>query len=129
LLGVYLLGVGSAVGLILHGIVPAVDSQESSRQLAAVLTREGFSGEPIFIYGLSRRVEYGLNFYLNTRTKIIYSEEELEYPKRGSFFLLTTPSADIESLFPLARSESQSSFNQQRIVRMSRRSPFELEGS
>jgi 4-amino-4-deoxy-L-arabinose transferase-like glycosyltransferase len=129
LLGVYLLGVGSAVGLILHGIVPAVDSQESSRQLAAVLTRQGFSGEPIFIYGLSRRVEYGLNFYLNTRTKIIYSEEELEYPKRGSFFLLTTPSADIESLFPLARNESQSSFNQQRILRMSRRSSFELEGS
>jgi 4-amino-4-deoxy-L-arabinose transferase-like glycosyltransferase len=127
LLGVYLLGVGATVGVILHGIVPAVDFQESSRQLAAVLTREGFSGEPIFIYGLSRRVEYGLNFYLNTKTKIIYSEEELEYPKRGSFFLLTTPSADIESLFPRARRESQCSFHQQRIVRMSRRSPLEPE--
>jgi 4-amino-4-deoxy-L-arabinose transferase-like glycosyltransferase len=121
LFGIHLTGVLLAVLLITEQIVPRVDAVESSRQLAGVLQRQGFSREPIFIYGLSRRVEYGLNFYLNTRTRLIYSESDAAYPEQGDVFLVTPTHVEAESVLPSARTLSQTEFLSQKIVRMTRR--------
>ena len=124
LLGLYVVGSGIMVLMILHGIVPKVDALESPRELAAVMKKKGFSGEPIFIFGLSRRIEYGLNFYLDTETEIIYSEGDVDYPQQGGFFLVTEPSVDPEILLPQAKTESDFRFYEQKIVKMNRRVPL-----
>jgi len=121
LFGIHLAGVGLAVLLITERIVPSVDAVESSRQLADVLQRQGFAGQPIFIYQLSRRVEYGLNFYLNTRTRLIYSESDATYPAQGDLFLVTDPEVEAESVLPHARTVTQTQFLNQKIVRMAGR--------
>ena len=121
LFGIHLLGIGLAVLLITERIGPRVDAVVSSRQLADVLQRQGFAGQPIFLYGLSRRVEYGLNFYLNTRTQVIYSESDATYPAQGDLFLVTDPAVEAESVLPHARIVAQTQFLNQRIVRMARR--------
>ena len=121
LFGIHLAGVGLAVLLIAERIVPRVDAVESSRQLAGILQQQGFAGEPIFVHGLSRRVEYGLNFYLNTRTRLIYSESDATYPDQGDLFLVTDPEVEAESLLSRARTVSEARFLNQKIVRMARR--------
>ena len=121
LFGIQLIGAGLAVVLITTQIVPRVDAVESSRQLAGTLQQQGFAGEPIFIYRLSRRVEYGLNFYLNTRTRLIYSETDAIYPEHGDLFLVTEDGVEAESVLPHARTLAQSQFLNQRIVRMAKR--------
>ncbi|HEU0005100.1 MAG TPA: hypothetical protein VFS12_03820, partial [Terriglobia bacterium] len=121
LFGIHLAGIGLAVLLIAERIVPRVDAIESSRQLAGILQQQGFAGEPIFIHGLSRRVEYGLNFYLNTRTRLIYSESEATYPDQGDLFLVTDPEVEAESLLSRARTVSEARFLNQKIVRMAKR--------
>jgi 4-amino-4-deoxy-L-arabinose transferase-like glycosyltransferase len=121
LFGVYLVGVVLGVLLITERIGPRVDAVESSRQLARVLQQQGFAGEPIFIYRLSRRVEYGLNFYLNTRTRLIYSEGDVIYPDRGDLFLVMDPEVEAESVLPHARTVTQTRFLDQNVVRMIKR--------
>jgi hypothetical protein len=121
LFGIHLAGIGLAVLLIAERIVPRVDAVESSRQLAGILQQQGFAGEPIFIHGLSRRVEYGLNFYLNTRTRLIYSESDATYPDQGDLFLVTDPAVEAESLLSRARTVSEARFLNQKIVRMAKR--------
>lgn len=121
LFGIHLAGVGLAVILITEHIGPPVDAVESSRQLAGVLQQQGFSGEPIFIHRLSRRVEYGLNFYLNTRTRLIYSEGDATYPQEGDLFLVTDPEVEAESVLPHARTVTQTQFLNQKIVKMTKR--------
>jgi 4-amino-4-deoxy-L-arabinose transferase-like glycosyltransferase len=121
LFGIHLLGIGLAVLLITQRIGPRVDAVESTRQLASVLQRQGFTGEPIFVYRLSRRVEYGLNFYLNTRTRLIYSESDATYPAQGDLFLVTNPQVDAESVLSHARTVTETAFLDQKIVRMVKR--------
>jgi 4-amino-4-deoxy-L-arabinose transferase-like glycosyltransferase len=121
LFGIHLAGVGLAVLLITELIGPRVDAVESSRQLAGVLERQGFARQPIFIYSLSRRVEYGLNFYLNTRTRLIYSESDATYPAQGELFLVTDSQVDAESVLPQARTVTRTGFLDQQIVRMVKR--------
>ena len=121
LFGIHLLGIGLAVLLITERIGPRLDAVVSCRQLADVLQRQGFAGQPVFIYGLSRRVEYGLNFYLNTRTQLIYSESDATYPAHGDLFLLTGPAVEAESVLPHARIVAQTQFLDQKIVRMAKR--------
>ncbi len=121
LFGIHLAGVALAVLLITERIGPRVDAVESSRQLAGVLQQQGFAGEPIFIHRLSRRVEYGLNFYLNTRTRLIYSESDATYPDHGDLFLVTDPEVEAESLLPRARTVTETQFLNQKIVRMAKR--------
>jgi hypothetical protein len=116
-----LAGVALGVLLITERIAPRVDAVESSRQLAGVLRQQGFAGEPIFIYRLSRRVEYGLNFYLNTRTRLIYSEGDVVYPDRGDLFLVMDPEVEAESVLPHARTVTQTRFLDQNVVRMIKR--------
>jgi hypothetical protein len=121
LFAVYLAGAGLAVLLVTQEIAPRVDGAESSRQLAEALRQDGFVGQPVFVYGLSRRVEYGLNFYLNTRTRLIYSEGDVKYPEQGELFLLTDAATDAESVLRQARTVSQTRFLDRKITRMARR--------
>jgi 4-amino-4-deoxy-L-arabinose transferase-like glycosyltransferase len=121
LFGIHLAGVILAVLLITEWIGPRVDAVESSRQLARILQKQRFADEPIFIYRLPRRIEYGLNFYLNTRTRLIYSESDATYPTQGDLFLVTDPEVEAESLLPRARTLTQTQFLNQKIVRMARR--------
>jgi len=121
LFGIHLAGVGLAVLLITERIVPSVDAVESSRQLADVVQRQGFAGQPIFIYQLSRRVEYGLNFYLNTRTRLIYSESDATYLAQGDLFLVTDSEVEAESVLPHSRTVTQTQFLNQKVVRMAGR--------
>lgn len=121
LFAVYLTGAALAVLLVTQAIAPRVDGAESSRRLAEVLRQNGFAGQPVFVYGLSRRVEYGLNFYLNTRTRLIYSEGDVTYPQQGELFLLTDLATDPESVLPQARTVSQTRFLERKITKMVRR--------
>jgi len=121
LFGIHFVGVALGVLLITERIGPQVDAVESSRQLAGVLRQQGFAGEPIFIYRLSRRIEYGLNFYLDTRTRLIYSESDATYPDWGDLFLVTDPGVEAESVLPHARTVTQTRFLGQNVVRMIRR--------
>jgi hypothetical protein len=107
--------------LITERIAPRVDAVESSRQLAGVLRQQGFTRQPIFVYRLSRRVEYSLNFYLNTRTRLIYSESDATYPSQGDLFLVTEPGVEPESVLPHARTVTQTQFRNRKIVRMTMR--------
>ena len=74
----YLAGCSLGVLLIVHQIFPQIDAIESSRQLAAKLESEEYQGEPVFAYGVSRRIAYGLSFYLNSETHIINSLDEVD---------------------------------------------------
>jgi len=121
LFGIQLAGVVLAVLLVTERIAPRVDAAESARQLAGVLQQNGYAGQPIFIYRLSRRIEYGLNFYLNTRTRLIYSESDATYPDWGDMFLVTDPEVQAESVLPQARIVSQTQFLDQKVVRMAKR--------
>ena len=70
----YLAAVALAMVLVTGGVFRQVDSTQSSRQLAAFLQEDGFVDQPLFVYGISRNVAYGLGFYLNSRARIVYSE-------------------------------------------------------
>lgn len=114
---VYLAGTAAMMVLLTERVVRHLGPLESSRDLAAFVQQKGL-GEKVFVYKLSRRVEYGLGFYLNTRTKLIYSEADVEYPAEGGFFLITEPGIDAEAVLPRARMETQAQFMGQKVVRM-----------
>ena len=118
LLACYLIGMGLAVLLIIHQIIPQIDHLESTRQLATILKREGFVNQPILILGLSRRIEYGLNFYLNTTTKIIYSENQLR-PGEEEIFLIAPHSFEPKSFLSYFSVKSETVFDNQRILKVS----------
>jgi len=129
LLACYLIGMGLAVLLIIHQIIPQIDHLESTRQLATILKREGFVNQPILILGLSRRIEYGLNFYLNTTTKIIYSENQLR-PGEEEIFLIAPHSFDPKSFLSHFSVKSETVFDNQRILKVSSLSRYgAAEGS
>jgi 4-amino-4-deoxy-L-arabinose transferase-like glycosyltransferase len=116
---VYLAGAAMMTLLITEGIIPRLNPLESCRDLAAAVRQQGFNGEPVFVYRLSRRVEYGLGFYLDAPTKLIYSEGDVDYPLQGKLFLITEPTVNAESVLFRARVESEAEFLGQKIVRMS----------
>ncbi len=111
----YLIGVALIVVFITYRIFPEVDHLESSRKLAAQLKQLGFVDQPVFIYGLSRRVEYGLNFYLDTRTRIVYSENDLQPASGKPSFLITPLSFDRNSVLVGSGIERETVFQHQRI--------------
>jgi len=117
LLACYLIGTGLMVILIIHQIIPQIDHIESARKLAAVLKQEGFVDQTILILGLPRRIEYGLNFYLNTTTKIIYSENELSSGEK-EIFLIAPHSFESKSLLLHFVVKSETVFNNQKIMKV-----------
>jgi len=117
LLACYVVGVGLMVILIIHQIIPQIDHLESARKLAAILKQEGFVNQPILIFGLSRRIEYGLNFYLNTTTRIIYSENELS-PGKEEIFLIAPCSFEPKSFLLHFTVKSETVFHHQKIMKV-----------
>lgn len=117
LLACYLMGIGLIVILITHQIIPQIDHIESTRKLAAILKEEGFVNQPILIFGLSRRIEYGLNFYLNTTSKIIYSENELSLGAEETF-LIAPYSFEPKSFLSHFVVKSETVFNSQKVMKV-----------
>jgi 4-amino-4-deoxy-L-arabinose transferase-like glycosyltransferase len=118
LLGLYLSATVLMVILIISAVIPKLDAVESQRQLALLLKQEGFSGQPIYLLGVSRRIEYGLNFYLDTTTRMIYSEGDLKLTAREAF--LVTPVGFEPKVLPIRFTlKSQTAFQKQKIIRLS----------
>jgi 4-amino-4-deoxy-L-arabinose transferase-like glycosyltransferase len=118
LIACYLVGIGLMVVLITHQIFPAIDHLESSRKLAIFLKQEGFANQPVYLFGLSRRVEYGLNFYLDTTTEIIYSVSDLKNSNGKEFFLITPFGFEPGTLLSHSEIRMQTSFDNQKILKL-----------
>ena len=117
LLATYLTATAVTVMFIVSTVIPRLEPLESTRQLAFRLKKEGFSGQTIFLLGLSRRVEYGLNFYLDTTTRVIYSEDDLRATKADGF-LLTPVGLQLKPVPRCLRVESEATFHRERIVKL-----------
>lgn len=85
----YVTGVVLAVLAVTQLGLPLLDAQESQRQLAAVLRRNGYGGQTVYLVGLPRRVEYGLDYYLKAKTKPVYANEEWQRAADREFFVVT----------------------------------------
>ena len=118
----YLAAVALAVILVTGAVFPRVDAAESSRQLAAFLQEEeGFLDQPLFVYGISRNVAYGLGFYLNSPARIVYSEGDLHYPRGEEAFFVTSPGFKSEGFFARNRVEGRREYQSRGILRIRHR--------
>ena len=117
-----LAAVALAVILVTGGVFPQVDAAESSRQLAAHLReKEGFQDQPLFVYGISRNVAYGLGFYLNSPARIVYSEGDVHYPRGREAFFVTSPDFKSEGFFTRNRVEGRGEYQSRSILRIRHR--------
>lgn len=115
----YLAAVALAVILVTGGVFPQVDAAESSRQLAAYLQEEeGFRDQPLFVYGISRNVAYGLGFYLNSPARIVYSEGDLHYPRGREAFFVTSLDFKAEGYFARNQVEGRTEYQSRSILRI-----------
>jgi 4-amino-4-deoxy-L-arabinose transferase-like glycosyltransferase len=114
----YLAGSSLGVLLIIYQIFPQIDANESARQLAVRLEREEYRGEPVFAYGVSRRMAYGLSFYLNSEARIIYSLDEVHTLGAKSFYLLTTSSTDASQFGHQFKVEKEVLFHKQMLWKL-----------
>lgn len=115
----FLAAVALAVILVTGGVFPQVDAAESSRQLAAFLQQEeGFVDQPLFVYGISRNVAYGLGFYLNSPAPIVYSEGDLHYPRGREAFFVTSPDFKSEGFFARNQVEGRREYQSRSILRI-----------
>ncbi len=116
LLRVYVAGIVIGVTLIVTQLLPRLDRSESCRQLGAFLNQEEYSGRPVFILGLSREVEYGLLFYLNSPTRIIYSSDDLKACPYKEIVLIARRDIDVQRLLTGWNLARESSFDEKRIA-------------
>lgn len=115
----YLTAVALAMILVTGGVFPRVDAAESSRQLAAVLQEEeGFTDQPLFVYGISRNVAYGLGFYLNSPARIVYSEGDVHYPRGKEAFFVTSPDFKSEGYFARNQVEGRREYQSRSILKI-----------
>jgi len=121
LFSTYVAGGVLVVILILHTLIPLLDPVESMRELARTMRTIGYSGEPVYLYKLSRRVQYGLDYYLDTKSRIIYADRDLTYPSQGSLFLLSPSTVDVSSLLLSSGVSVDFRFHDQRIIKAERR--------
>lgn len=118
-LACYLAAVALAVVLVTGGVFPRVDAAESSRQLAGFLQEEeGFVDQPLFVYGISRNVAYGLGFYLNSPARIVYSEGDVHYPRGKEAFLVTSTDFKAEGFFARNQVEGRREYRSRSILRI-----------
>ena len=105
--------------LVTGGVFAQVDAAESSRQLAAYLQEEeGFRDQPLFVYGISRNVAYGLGFYLNSPARIVYSEGDVHYPRGREAFFVTSPEFMSEGFFARNQIEGRREYQSRSILRI-----------
>ena len=114
----YLAGCALGVLLIVHQIFPQIDAIESSRQLAAKLESEEYQGEPVFAYGVPRRIAYGLSFYLNSETNIISSLDQIDARDAKSFYLVTASLANAAEFDHRFEVEKEIPFHRQRLWKL-----------
>ncbi|MYC81841.1 MAG: glycosyltransferase family 39 protein [Acidobacteria bacterium] len=115
----YLASVALAVILVTGGVFAQVDAAESSRQLAAYIQEEkGFRDQPLFVYGISRNVAYGLGFYLNSPARIIYSEGDVHYPRGREAFFVTSLDFKSEGFFARNQVEGRAEYQSRSILRI-----------
>ena len=115
----YPAAVALAVILVTGGVFPQVDAAESSRQLATYLQdEEGFRDQPLFVYGISRNVAYGLGFYLNSPARIVYSEGDVHYPREREAFFVTSPDFKSEGFFARNQVEGRKEYQSRSILRI-----------
>jgi 4-amino-4-deoxy-L-arabinose transferase-like glycosyltransferase len=114
----YLAGCSLGVLLIVHQIFPQIDAIESARQLAVQLERQEYHGEPVFAYGVSRRIVYGLSFYLNSEARLIYSLDEADTRDARSFYLLTVSSTDEREFGHRFKVEKEVPFHKLRLWKL-----------
>ena len=108
-----------AVFLVTRGVFPQVDSTESSRKLAAFLQEEGgFVGQPLFVFGISRNVAYGLGFYLNSPAQIVYSERDVHYPRGKEAFFVTFPELKADRFFVRNQVKGRREYQSHSILRI-----------
>ena len=117
----YLAAVALAMVLVTGGVFRQVDSSQSSRQLAAFLQEEGFVDQPLFVYGISRNVAYGLGFYLNSRARIVYSEGDVKYPRGKEAFFVTSPEFEAADFFARNQVGGRREFQSRSILRIRHR--------
>jgi 4-amino-4-deoxy-L-arabinose transferase-like glycosyltransferase len=109
-------GIALMVVLITTQLLPRIDHLESSRQFALWLKEAGYAQRPIALFQLSRRVEYGLNFYLNCATRIIYSKKDLEGYTTEETVLVLPDSLDPSELLGPSEVTRESLFEGKRII-------------
>jgi 4-amino-4-deoxy-L-arabinose transferase-like glycosyltransferase len=97
LCGAYVAGVVVSVILITTQLLPQIDRSESCRQLGAFLNQQGYTNRPVFVLGLPRRIEYGLLFYLNGSTRIIYSSQDLNAYQDQKVVLVVSRQVDLST--------------------------------
>jgi 4-amino-4-deoxy-L-arabinose transferase-like glycosyltransferase len=115
----YLAAVALAVILVTGGVFPQVDAAESSRRLAAYLQEEeGFRDQPLFVFGISRNVAYGLGFYLNSPAWIVYSEGDVHYPRGREAFFVTSPAFKSDGFFARNRVAGRREYQSRSILRI-----------
>ena len=117
----YLLAVGLSVVFVTREVFPQVDSSQSSRRLAAFLRQEGFVDQPLFVYGISRNVAYGLGFYLSRKAEIVYSEGDMNYPQGDEAFFVTSAEFRATDFFVRNQVGPTSEFQSRRILRVRHR--------
>ncbi|HVN83039.1 MAG TPA: glycosyltransferase family 39 protein [Terriglobia bacterium] len=116
LFGIYVAGIVIGVVLIVTQLLPLLDRTESCRQLGTIMNQEGYTGRPVFILGLSREVEYGLLFYLNSPTHLVYSSEDLKTIPYKEIVLVARKEMDAQRLLNGWNLVRESSFDEKRIT-------------
>jgi 4-amino-4-deoxy-L-arabinose transferase-like glycosyltransferase len=109
-------GIALIVVLITTQLLPRIDHLESSRQFALWLKEAGYAQRPITLFQLSRHAEYGLNFYLNSATKIIYSAKDLQGFADEKTVLILPDSLDPAELLGKSEVTRESFFEGKRII-------------
>lgn len=109
-------GIALMVVLITSQLLPRIDHLESSRQFALWLKESGYAQRPIALFQLSRHVEYGLNFYLNSATKIIYSARDLQDSTAEKSVLILPDSLDPAELLGTSEVTRESLFEGKKII-------------
>ena len=101
-----------------YQVYPQVDISQSTRQLANFLKENGYTNQPIFVFGISRRIAYGLSYYLNRDSKIIYAENEMSFEPETEAFLITSSDFVSDRFFSKTQVQNETDFQNQSIFRV-----------
>ncbi len=112
-------GTVATVLMIVTLLLPQIDRLESCRQIGAHINRQGYQGRQVFVLGLSRRIEYGLLFYLNRPIRLIYSSDDLRAFQGEEILLVTPRETDLQRVLPGWKLVRESSFDDLRIASLS----------
>ncbi|MFN8007173.1 MAG: glycosyltransferase family 39 protein [Terriglobia bacterium] len=102
----YVAGSILIVLIAIFRVFPQIDVTQSARQLAREFQMHEYGGEPLFVYGVPRRIAYGLSFYLNSEARIVYSLEDIPVTGENPVYLVTSSadhSAEIRQKFKTDR--------------------------